>query len=83
MVTFVLLIFAWDALSRTLNLATKLPVIHSANQLTGGVVGLAKGALLVFIAAWLLKDSYIPQASIDQTWLLKFFCSANPLSFFL
>ena len=83
MITFVLLIFAWDAFSRTLDLVTKLPVIHSANQLTGGAIGLVKGALIVFIAVWLLRDSYIPPAAVEQTWLLKLFATVNPLSFFL
>ena len=52
-------------------------------RLAGGAAGLAKGALVVFIAAWLLKDSYIPPEAVGHTYLLKFFCTVNPLSFFL
>ena len=49
----------------------------------GGAVGLVKGALIVYIAVWLLRGSYIPPAAIEGSYLLRFFASASPLSFFL
>lgn len=87
MVIFVLAFFAvliaWFFLSHALDLVAKLPVLNSVNRWGGGAVGLVKGALVVFIAVWLLRDSYIPPETAEQTYLLKFFCTASPLSFFL
>ena len=80
-VSFAILI-AWFFLSHALDLVAKLPVLNSVNQLAGGAVGLAKGVLLLFIAAWLFKDSFVPPEAVEQTYLLKFFCTVNPLSLF-
>ena len=62
---------------------TKLPVLNSLNHWGGGAVGLLKGALVLFIAAWLFQDSYIPRDAVEQTYLLKWFCTVSPISFFL
>ena len=87
MVIFVLAFFAiliaWYFLSHTLDLLAHLPVLYTANRWGGGAVGLAKGALVVFIAVWLFKGSCIPAAAVENTVLLKFFATADPLSFFL
>ena len=87
MVIFVLAFFAiliaWYFLSHTLDLLAHLPVLYTANRWGGGAVGLAKGALVVFIAVWLFKGSYIPAPAVENTVLLKFFATADPLSFFL
>lgn len=80
LICFVVVLVAWNLLSHALDLAFRLPVLSSVNAMMGGVVGLIKGALLVFIAAWLLKGSVIPQAAQEQTYLLKFFCENSPLS---
>ena len=82
-VAFFAILIAWFFLSHALDLVAKLPVLNSVNRWGGGAVGLLKGALVVFIAVWLLKDSYIPSEAAEQTYLLKFFCTASPLSFFL
>ena len=58
-------------------------MLSTVNAWGGGAVGLVKGALIVFIAVWLLRDSHIPQEAVEQTRLLKFFCTVSPLSFFL
>ena len=87
MVIFVLAFFAvlaaWLFLSHALNLVAKLPVLSTLNRWGGALAGLVKGALVLFIAAWLLKDSYIPREAVESTFLLRFFCTASPLSFFL
>ena len=87
MVIFVLAFFtiliAWYFLSHTLDLLAHLPVLYTANRWGGGAVGLAKGALVVFIAVWLFKGSCIPAPAVENTVLLKFFATADPLSFFL
>ena len=82
-VAFFAILIAWWFLSHTLDLVAKLPVLSTVNAWGGGAVGLVKGALVVFIAVWLLRDSLIPPEAIGETFLLKFFCTVNPLSFFL
>ena len=82
-IAFFAVLIAWSVLSHTLDLVAKLPVLSTVNAWGGGAVGLVKGALIVFIAVWLLRDSYIPQEAVEQTRLLKFFCTVSPLSFFL
>lgn len=87
MVIFVLAFFAvligWVFLSRALDLVARLPVLSAVNRWSGAAAGLIKGALVLFIAAWLLRDGYIPQEAVERTLLLRFFCTASPLSFFL
>ncbi len=77
--SFVVVLLAWKLLSHALDLAFRLPVLSSINRLLGGVVGLVKGALVVFIAVWLLKG-YLPAETVEQTYLLRFFCENSPLS---
>ena len=80
LISFVVVLLAWVLLSHALDLAFKLPVLSSVNRSLGGVMGLIKGALIVFILCWLFKGSLIPQKAIEQTFLLKFFCENSPLS---
>ena len=82
-IAFFAVLIAWFFLSRALDLVTRLPVLNSVNRWGGGAIGLCKGALIVMIAAWLLQDSYLPRAAVEETFLLKFLCSVTPLSFFL
>ena len=82
-VAFSAVLIAWFFLSHALDLVAKLPVLSTVNAWGGGAVGLIKGALIVYIAVWLLRGSYIPPAAIEGSYLLKFFASAIPLSFFL
>lgn len=82
-VAFIAVLIAWFFLSRALDLVAKLPVLSTVNAWGGGAVGLVKGALIVFVAVWLLRDSCIPPEAVEHTWLLKFFATVSPLSFFL
>ena len=82
-IAFIVILIAWFFLSRTLDLVAKLPVLSTVNQWAGGAIGLCKGLLIVFIAVWLLKDSSIPPEAMEETFLLKFFSTFSPLSFFL
>ena len=82
-IAFFAVLIAWYFLSHALDLVAKLPVLSTVNAWGGGAVGLVKGALIVYIAVWLLRGSYIPPAAIEGSYLLKFFASAIPLSFFL
>ena len=80
---FFAVLIAWSFLSHALDLVAKLPVLSTVNAWGGGAVGLVKGALIVYIAVWLLRGSCIPPEAIEGSYLLKFFTSAIPLSFFL
>ena len=77
---FAVVLVAWFILSHALDLAFNLPVLSTLNHWAGACVGLIKGGLLLFIAAWLLKDSFIPRQAVENTWLLHFFCTASPFS---
>lgn len=78
-VFFLLIMLIWTALSHILDLAFHLPGLNFLNRTAGLLLGLARGALLVFILCWLLKDSYLPQSTIDGSFLLPYFCGENPL----
>lgn len=82
-IAFMAVLIAWFILSRALDLVANLPVLSTVNQWGGGAIGLCRGALIVFIAVWLLKGSYIPPEAIKQSYVLKLFAAFNPLSFFL
>ncbi len=78
-VLFAVILAAWSILSHTLDLVAKLPVLNTVNRWTGAAVGLAEGALLVFIACWLLKDSWLSPEAVRGTYLLQFFSTHSPL----
>ena len=79
---FVLILLAWKLLSHALDLVARLPVLHTLNGLGGGLLGLVKGAVLLFVIAWVLQffGKVIPEAVVEQTVLLHFFLNTNPLS---
>ena len=80
-VSFLLLSVVWFLVSHVLNLAAKLPIIHGLNNLLGGAFGLLQGAMLLFVAAWVMRvaGNLIPEEIVTQTYLLKFFCHTNPM----
>lgn len=80
LVSFVLLLAVWYLISHALDLAFRLPVLSSLNRWSGAALGLFRGGLVVFIACWLLKGSFIPQDAIQNSYLLKFFCTVSPLT---
>lgn len=80
---FFAVLIAWWFLSHALDLVARLPVLSTVNAWGGGAAGLVKGALVVFIAVWLLRDGCIPPAAVEGSRLLQFFATVNPLSFFL
>lgn len=82
LVSFLLILVLWSILSRVLDLAFHLPILSTFNRWSGGVLGLLKGALILFIACQLLKSSFLPLEAIQQSYLLKYFCTASPLTLF-
>lgn len=64
-----------------LHLFTKLPVVHGVNALLGGVLGLVKTALLLFLAVWVLQklQLLVTPELVNKTVLLKFFAQNSPI----
>ena len=77
LLSFVIILAGWFVLSHALDLAFRLPVLSTLNQWSGAVIGLIKGGVLLFIACWLFRG-LIPQEAVDQSVLLRFFCTTNP-----
>jgi len=77
----VLLLVVW-LLLRPVCLVVKLPILRTVNALGGGALGLVWGALLVFLAVWLLQrfDVYITADMVEKSTLLHFFATNSPLS---
>lgn len=82
LVAFSVIMAAWTFLSRTLNLVTRLPGVHFLNKTAGALVGLVKAALILFLAAWVLQllGNVVPEETVQQTFLLRFFMEHTPLS---
>lgn len=79
--SFVVLMLLLHLVAKALDLAMKLPGIHFLNGLGGALVGLIQGALLVFLAIWLLRCLHVSFNTeiVAQTHLLSFFTSHSPL----
>lgn len=81
-VSFLLLLLLLLRLVLTpLHLFTKLPVVHGVNALLGGVLGLVKAALLLFLAVWVLQklQLLVTPELVNKTVLLKFFAQNSPI----
>ena len=81
-VSFLLLLLVVLRLALSpLHLFTKLPVVHGVNALLGGALGLVKGALLVFLAVWVLQklQLLVTPELVNKTVLLKFFARNSPI----
>ena len=81
-VFFVLILIAWTLVSHGLDLVARLPGLHFLNKTGGALLGLVKGCAILFLCAWVLRflGMLIPEETVEQTRLLKFFMTANPLS---
>lgn len=80
LISFVLILILWFFLSHALDLAFRLPVLSALNRWSGALLGLVKGALLVFIVCQLLKTNYVSREMLESTYLLPYFCSPALLS---
>lgn len=87
LLAFILIMILWHLIARALDLVSRLPVLNTMNKLGGFLFGAVRGALFLFVAAWVLKwypsalESLIPAETIEQTYLLKFFLNVKPLEF--
>ena len=81
LVSFLLLLLLLRLVLTPLHLFTKLPVVHGVNALLGGVLGLVKCALLLFLAVWVLQklQLLVTPELVNKTVLLKFFAQNSPI----
>ncbi len=79
---FVLLFILLTLLLHALNLVAKLPGLNFCNGLGGGLIGLAKGVVILFVAVACLRffGNFITQEVVDNTYLLKLFVQFDPIS---
>lgn len=82
LIFFLLVLIAWTILSHALDLVSKLPGLNALNKLGGAAFGFLKGCIFLFVAAWLLRfsGSLIPEEAVQQTTLLRFFMTTNPMT---
>ena len=80
LLAFFVVLLAWTLLSHALDLVAKLPGLSGLNKLAGGLLGLVKGLVIVYLAAWVLcgLTGFIPPATIQETHLLRFLTEHSP-----
>lgn len=72
--TFFLIVVVWSLLSRALDLACRLPVLRSFNEIGGLLLGLLKGVFLLLAAVGLVTLlGLIPEEVTEQTFLYRCF----------
>ena len=84
-VFFVLILIGWTLLSHGLDLVARLPGLHFLNKTGGAILGLVKGCAILFLCAWVLRylGKVVPEETVEQTHLLKFFMTTNPVALVL
>jgi uncharacterized membrane protein required for colicin V production len=80
LISFLLILLLWFLVCHALDLAFRLPVLSTLNRWSGAGLGLLRGGLLIYIACLLLKSSILPQSAIQNSYLLHFFCTTDPLT---
>ena len=82
LLSFLLLLLLLHILAKAMDLLTKLPGLHALNALGGAVTGLIKGALVLFLAIWVLRRLGVSFETYDvsRTHILQFFATHTPLS---
>lgn len=65
LIVFVIVKILLWILAKILDLATKLPVIHSCNKLLGGVLGCVSGVLIVYLLLGLLTFTTLLNTTSD------------------
>jgi len=78
-VSFVLLSAALHLLVRMLDAVLRLPGLHGLNAVGGGVAGILEGALLLFLAVWVLRLLGVSFDGESGTKFFKFFTEHTPL----
>ena len=79
MISFILLSAALHLLVRILDAFLKLPGLHGFNAVGGGLIGLAEGALLLFLAVWALRLVGVSFDGQEDCRIFRFFITHTPL----
>lgn len=79
---FAVLMLLLKALMHAMDLVLRLPGLHFFNRLGGAAFGLAEGALVLFLAIWILRRFGVSfdNKMVESTILLRFFTTHTPLS---
>lgn len=81
-VTFVVLFVVLTLLLHAMDLVAKLPGLKFCNGLGGGLIGLIKGVLVLFVVLCVLRVTsgqlFAPE-TVEKTYLFKFFVEINPV----
>lgn len=82
LISFVGLTILLKLLIRAMDLVLQLPGLHLVNSLGGGLIGLAEGALTLFLAIWVLRRFGVSfeTDTVSATHILRFFATHTPLS---
>lgn len=72
LLAFLLLVVGLNLLAKLLDLAMKLPVLHGANALGGGVVGFLEGAVVLLLLTLLLLRLDVP---LEDSYLLHIYAA--------
>lgn len=80
--SFAALTILLHVLMKAMDLVLKLPGLHGLNTLGGGAIGLAEGALLLFLAVWVLRQLGVSFETGDlaNAHILRIFTANTPLS---
>lgn len=80
-VAFAVLFLLLTLLLHALDFVAKLPGLHFCNALGGGIIGLAKGVLYIFVAVCLLQifGKLLTDEVLEQTYLTHYFVEYNPI----
>lgn len=79
MLSFALLSFALHLLVRMLDAVLKLPGLHGLNAVGGGLLGIAEGALLLFLAVWVLRLVGVSFDGQEGSRIFRLFTTHTPL----
>lgn len=80
MISFAALSVGLHLLARMLDAVLKLPGLHGLNAWGGGLIGLAEGALLLFLAVWVLRLVGVSFDGEDGSLIFRFFTTYTPLN---
>ena len=80
LVFFVGLTILLKLLIRAMDLVLQLPGLHLVNSLGGAVIGLIEGALVLFLAIWVLRRFGVSfeTDTVSATHILRFFATHTP-----
>ena len=79
--SFAVLLLLMKVLIGAMDLVLKLPLLRGLNALGGGAVGLLEGALLLFLAVWVLRRMGVSfeTEALAEAHILRIFTANTPL----